>query len=1757
VSAAIFPYLLLALRPGRIHFDSANSESERVIYILIESGLISPVREEYASAMGKTLIAEVSESNYLKARFILNERGADGGKNDRLPAGNMSDRERRGVTTTVSGVSKGRSFITVCKKTDPETTAAVRQLSIEPVERVLSGINDPGIIFSRAPPAVRTKTGIQFFGTFMPSGIGVEGNAYLKYDNIRKDGGEENTAVVNPAAITIGEVLKGKRIDRLSEAGDMGYWIKKKLKPFCFFSPCRRIVSIPAVSHNLPSGNAAGNDFHPIIAGLIHELLMQMKPHISLADIDALNKMLSTTFVSLESDPDFLNGERGRYYAVLERSEGYKHLYLHPFFFAMDSMPFDRLRMAQLEILYEVLIVMLMKGITTPLFSSFEAGRFFGKHFFVDYPLFTNRRSEYLAAIKNKVNPDNLKGIVLYVCGGGDVSTAVKTTDFKTLIIVDRLPARDYDDGRDEYLLDPGNSVKPAVYTGKYIYLTDKLWNGFACSDPYCSLDIFGCSLVPIHYELESIQAEIVKEGMNYDNGGYEIEFRVNNGEMRRIIYFEVYDASENISIAALDDLIAEGIDYFLFKAAYGVCLPEEFRKKVIDNLRRVIISDETGAAQWKGYGLTEVSEDAIRDIEEKGEKWGYGRTVILSKRSSFDGGGQYPSKEAVLAELAARMAAGKESNPRALLNAYGRDVVLYYAAVKFSVELRQVSHRRRSYEGKKKICSTEEKEDKPVSQDYSAGTGKNPPGAHRNKSVSAANPIIERKVIKKSSLIFCRQNLYALAVSIGVSKPMPAPVTENIRKYLPETSTIAKNDYELILSALPEIIQLARLLGKTVKIVSNGGDRRFFIERETFEGTSIGIFFLLRTGNGNFQTLLKEFRRSHGNTVAVDLLYIRRKDGGNKQEADYKYLLARAKDTIIYYFISDCARSGGEQKAGKYAMASRNMKGIDAVFLEKLFLSRADRLGLSLEQYIRMLDDGMLAVDRDSYPGSTFMGEMLCYAESFKEREELRTRGTIDYPMSREFLRTEIILNTLKTIVRRALNETSPQSSPLVFRFFALGTEYSCHEMEEFARVMEDEIFPEFIDWESDKGSPAQPVVSSPEDIAKLLHMEFHLYDLRNKQLLLASRRVQQLKAAHAWLNNTAITVQYCNCMHPAILDDWDDSTTAVIFARNLFSRSATGVKYSSVYPEGSMFIHSCMRGLVNGGIFITDDETAERLLEVRDEYGPLGTMGLLYAESSDPRRLKTVYCSTAFIFYGGAHQQVPLPGWHRADNGTDNDRVAQDGASKKWKDGGYSRDRMIGLLVKIGYPREFITETLLHSIGCLYSEIDIGHHRDHLLACSQASRDVYYRQFFKELHSDLGSRRYLSHEDPRLLNTLLVRDLYRDDIFVLIRRYGENEESKNIMRANLYTCPVIAQVGYLVLDFLGLRVQTAYSPGHIFTFIPEQQDGVIFIVDFSLGIFYRLDLYRFYAKQGRDGLWGLKQEYKLNAPALHVLNKEYNEGRSRLKELEMLNLFYPYLEFFEEYGATPMILNNISLLLLGLNKRAEAAALIQKAANVFPLNTSIRLNQALLYLYSGRRADAFRQYEFVLQENPLCSEAFIARAEYHITANDIDSALSDYAAALAREPMNAEWLYRRGIVLWEEGGIPGAIDDLGMACSLNPALLDCLPFSVSSFPQGIKVFESASRNNSEDARTAFMLGDAYSELRMFDLALSAFDSVLNKAPDFAGAYYKKSLVLKSLGGREEEAVKNLAEAVRLKPELFDYLTEDERSELNRISKG
>jgi hypothetical protein len=184
VSAAIFPYLLLALRPGRIHFDSANSESERVIYILIESGLISPVREEYASAMGKTLIAEVSESNYLKARFILNERGADGGKNGRLPAGNMSDRERRGVTTTVSGVSKGRSFITVCKKTDPETTAAVRQLSIEPVERVLSGINDPGIIFSRAPPAVRTKTGIQFFGTFMPSGIGVEGNAYLKYDNI-------------------------------------------------------------------------------------------------------------------------------------------------------------------------------------------------------------------------------------------------------------------------------------------------------------------------------------------------------------------------------------------------------------------------------------------------------------------------------------------------------------------------------------------------------------------------------------------------------------------------------------------------------------------------------------------------------------------------------------------------------------------------------------------------------------------------------------------------------------------------------------------------------------------------------------------------------------------------------------------------------------------------------------------------------------------------------------------------------------------------------------------------------------------------------------------------------------------------------------------------------------------------------------------------------------------------------------------------------------------------------------------------------------------------------------------------------------------------------------------------------------------------------------------------------------------------------------------------------------------------------------
>ncbi|MDD2703630.1 MAG: PEP/pyruvate-binding domain-containing protein, partial [Candidatus Omnitrophica bacterium] len=458
-----------------------------------------------------------------------------------------------------------------------------------------------------------------------------------------KDGGETIDSQKRASCFTIAELLNGEREDNPFYAGSLGYSLRENAKAYCSEPPSNKLLEIHAESDALPGEMGMSKEFRQIVSGLLYELLTQLKKNVPVEDLQGLDEVLLNTVICFETEKEIKRNGWSDYYAVLERGEVRNRIYLHPFFFYMGAM--DSQRMMQLEILYEAIIVRLLKGGNT-LFAKIEllfwrAGEFFGKKFFGTYPLITAGRKEYYSRIRSKINPGNIRSTVLYPCGGGDVSTALEIFNFETLIIFDCLPFVDYEDNRHEYFLDSKRRTDPRVFTIKYMYLIDKLWNGFSCSDPYCGIDNLGCALPALVWELQCMEADVLAAKFDQETGGYEIRFTLKGeDEERKIIYFEVYDANSSVSSAGLTRLIESGIDYCFMKASYGVTLPRSFRELVVRNLRRAVVADDSGAAQWEEFGLIEAGDPAVRKLEEQGESLGYGRAVMLEKSArSLDGG--------------------------------------------------------------------------------------------------------------------------------------------------------------------------------------------------------------------------------------------------------------------------------------------------------------------------------------------------------------------------------------------------------------------------------------------------------------------------------------------------------------------------------------------------------------------------------------------------------------------------------------------------------------------------------------------------------------------------------------------------------------------------------------------------------------------------------------------------------------------------------------------------------------------------------------------------------------------------------------------------------------------------------------------------------------------------------------------------------------------------------------------------------------
>ena len=95
----------------------------------------------------------------------------------------------------------------------------------------------------------------------------------------------------------------------------------------------------------------------------------------------------------------------------------------------------------------------------------------------------------------------------------------------------------------------------------------------------------------------------------------------------------------------------------------------------------------------------------------------------------------------------------------------------------------------------------------------------------------------------------------------------------------------------------------------------------------------------------------------------------------------------------------------------------------------------------------------------------------------------------------------------------------------------------------------------------------------------------------------------------------------------------------------------------------------------------------------------------------------------------------------------------------------------------------------------------------------------------------------------------------------------------------------------------------------------------------------------------------------------------------------------------------------------------------------------------QAEAALRTGNVSEALRLAEIAVQETPEDARAYNTHAMAFARKGDWESAADDLAAAVAHDPMNAQWVFNRGIAYRNLGQTGEAIRDFEKSLAMQPS--------------------------------------------------------------------------------------------------------------------
>jgi len=199
----------------------------------------------------------------------------------------------------------------------------------------------------------------------------------------------------------------------------------------------------------------------------------------------------------------------------------------------------------------------------------------------------------------------------------------------------------------------------------------------------------------------------------------------------------------------------------------------------------------------------------------------------------------------------------------------------------------------------------------------------------------------------------------------------------------------------------------------------------------------------------------------------------------------------------------------------------------------------------------------------------------------------------------------------------------------------------------------------------------------------------------------------------------------------------------------------------------------------------------------------------------------------------------------------------------------------------------------------------------------------------------------------------------------------------------------------------------------------------------------------------------------------------------------------------------------------------------------------------------------DQFNLWSDTVRKSPDSAEAHNNLGNEYAAQGRMDSAVTEFQAALRLKPDYIEAYYNLGNEYAAQGQLDRAVAEYQTALLLQPDYAEAhynLGIAYASQNQWARAtaeFQAASRLIPDSAGVHNNLGIAYASQNQFDKATAEFQAALRLQPDYAEAHYNLGNAY-LLQDQMDKAVQEFQTALKLKPDYYEA-----RQRLNEILSG